>query len=47
MGSPATLSVKERDFKDIIKYKLCLHDNNKEKDLEKRAAQKELDTTQW
>lgn len=46
VGSPATLSVKERDFKDIIKYKLCLHDNNKEKDLEKRAAQKELDTTQ-
>ena len=23
-----------------------MHDNNKEKDLEKRAAQKELDTTQ-
>lgn len=46
VGSPATLSVKEHDFKDIIKYKLCIHDNKKEKDLEKRIAQKELDTTQ-
>lgn len=46
VGSPATLNVKEQNFKDIIKYKLCIHDNNKEKDLEKKAAQKELDTTQ-
>lgn len=46
VGSPATLNVTERSFEDIIKYKLCIHDNNREKDLEKRMAQKELDTTQ-
>lgn len=46
VGSPANLNVQEKDFKDIIKYKLCIHDNIKEKNFEKRIAQKEIDTTQ-
>lgn len=45
VGSPVTLKVKEHDFDDVIRYKLCIHDNEKEKDPDKRMQQKELDTT--
>ena len=46
IGSPVTLKVGELKFPDIIPYKLCIHDNEKEKDLDKRMEQKELDTTE-
>ena len=46
VGSPVTLKVREENFSDIIKYKLCIHDNEKEKDYDKRIEQKELDTTE-
>lgn len=46
VGSPATLNVKELHFNDIIKYKLCVHNNSRDGDFEKRVAQKEIDTTQ-
>lgn len=46
VGSPVTLRVREENFSDIIKYKLCIHDNEKEKDYDKRIEQKELDTTE-
>lgn len=46
VGSPVTLKVKEQKFPDIIPYKLCIHDNEKEQNYEKRIEQKELDTTE-
>lgn len=46
VGSPVTLKVREENFPDIIKYKLCIHDNEKERDYDKRIEQKELDTTE-
>lgn len=46
VGSPVTLKVKEFQFDDVIPYKLCIHDNEKEKDLDRRIEQKELDTTE-
>lgn len=46
VGSPVTLKVKEHRFPDIIPYKLCIHDNEKEQNYEKRIEQKELDTTE-
>jgi hypothetical protein len=46
VGSPVTLKVKEHKFPDIIPYKLCIHDNEKEQNYEKRIEQKELDTTE-
>jgi hypothetical protein len=46
VGSPVILNVRELHFEDIIKYKLCVHDNEKEKDLNRRMEQKELDTTE-
>ena len=45
VGSPAILNNKERKFADIIPYKLCAHDNEMEKNLQKRTEQKEIDTT--
>lgn len=46
VGSPVTLKVKEYTFPDIIPYKLCIHDNEREQNYEKRIEQKELDTTE-
>lgn len=46
VGSPVNLGIQENDFWDIEKYKLRIHNNKKEKDVEKRMAQKELDTTE-
>ena len=46
VGSPCVLNVKEQNYADIIKYKLCIHDNEKEKDYQKRMEQKELDTSE-
>ncbi len=46
VGSPVTLKVREQNFSDIIPYKLCIHDNEKEKDYNKRIEKKELDTTE-
>ena len=46
VGSPVTLKVREQKFNDIIPYKLCVHDNEKEQDLDIRMEQKELDTTE-
>lgn len=46
VGSPVTLKVREHSFSDIIPYKLCIHDNEREKNYEKRIEQKELDTTE-
>ena len=46
VGSPVTLKVREQKFRDIIPYKLCVHDNEKEQDLDIRMEQKELDTTE-
>ena len=46
VGSPVTLKVRELEYSDVIPYKLCAHDNEKEKDLDKRIEQKELDTTE-
>lgn len=46
IGSPTTLKIKEMKFDDIIPYKLCVHDNEKEKDFIKRSEQKEIDTTE-
>ena len=45
VGSPAVLKVRDINFPDIVKYELCVHDNNKERDPEQRMAQKELDTS--
>lgn len=45
VGSPANLNIREQNFPDIEKYKLCVHDNEKEKDKIKRMNQKELDTS--
>jgi hypothetical protein len=46
VGSPVTLKVREHKFSDIIPYKLCIHDNEKEKNYDRRMEQKELDTTE-
>jgi hypothetical protein len=46
VGSPVTLKVKEHTFSDIIPYKLCIHDNEKIKNYDRRIEQKELDTTE-
>ncbi|WP_025866314.1 hypothetical protein [Prolixibacter bellariivorans] len=46
VGSPVTLKVREENFSDIIKYKLCIHDNEKETNYDRRIEQKELDTTE-
>lgn len=46
IGSPVSLDIGERRFPDIIPYKLCIHNNEKEKDYDKRIEQKELDTTE-
>ncbi|MDD4604606.1 MAG: hypothetical protein PHF97_12500, partial [Bacteroidales bacterium] len=46
VGSPAILGINEKSYKDIIKYKLCIHNNEKEMNLERRMAQKEIDTTE-
>ncbi|MDR2125512.1 MAG: hypothetical protein LBP63_01610 [Prevotellaceae bacterium] len=46
VGSPVNLGIQENDFPDIEKYKLRVHNNRKEKDENKRMAQKELDTTE-
>lgn len=46
VGSPAILSINEQEFNDIVKYRLCIHDSSKKKDLMMKVAQKELDTTQ-
>lgn len=47
VGSPVTLKVREEhEFPDIIPYKLCIHDNERERNYEKRIEQKELDTTE-
>lgn len=46
IGSPVTLKIREHRFPDIIPYKLCIHDNEKEKNYDKRIEQKELDTTE-
>lgn len=45
VGSPANLGIQQNDYKDIIKYKLNIHDNSKYKDNQTRMSQKELDTT--
>lgn len=45
VGSPTILKVREIKYNDIIPYKLCIHDNEKERDLERRIEQKEIDTT--
>jgi len=46
VGSPVNLGIKQIDFPDIVKCKLRIHNNRKEKDIEKLMAQKELDTTE-
>lgn len=46
VGSPTILNNTEKKFKDIIPYKLCIHNNEKEKDFQKRIEQKEIDTTE-
>lgn len=46
VGSPVTFKIREQHFPDIIPYKLCIHDNEKEKDYDRRIEQKELDTTE-
>ncbi|MGD2034988.1 MAG: hypothetical protein PVF73_08025 [Bacteroidales bacterium] len=46
VGSPVTLKIREQRFPDIIPYKLCIHDNEKEKNYDRRIEQKELDTTE-
>jgi len=46
VGSPVNLGIQENNFSDIEKYKLRVHNNRKEKDENKRMAQKELDTTE-
>jgi hypothetical protein len=46
VGSPVTLKVTEINYPDIIPYKLCIHDNEKEKNYNKRIEQKEIDTTE-
>lgn len=45
VGSPANLGIQQHDYRDIIKYKLNIHDNSKYKDNQTRMSQKELDTT--
>ena len=45
VGSPANLGIQQHDYKDIIKYRLNVHDNSKYKDNQTRMSQKELDTT--
>lgn len=46
VGSASILKVREIEFDDIIPYKLCVHDNEKEKNYLKRTEQKEIDTTE-
>lgn len=46
VGSPSILNIKEIKYKDIIPYKLCVHDNDKEKNFRIRTEQKEIDTTE-
>jgi len=46
VGSPVTLNGNGHKYPDIIPYKLCIHDNEKERDLDRRMEQKELDTTE-
>ncbi len=45
VGSPAILGIEEKNFTDVEKYKLCVYDNQKETDLQRRIEQKEIDTT--
>ena len=45
VGSPAILGIKTIKFPDIVKYPLCVHDNEKEKNPIKRMEQKEFDTS--
>ena len=46
VGSPANLGIGQLNFPDVEKFKLRIHDNEKEKDENKRMEQKELDTTE-
>lgn len=46
VGSPVNLRVQEKEFPDIVRYKLCKHDNENQKDEQKRIEQKVLDTTE-
>jgi hypothetical protein len=46
VGSPVNLGIKQMDFPDTVKYKLRVHNNRKEKDENRRMAQKELDVSE-
>ncbi len=46
VGSASILKVREIEFEDIIPYKLCVHDNEQEKNYLKKTEQKEIDTTE-
>jgi hypothetical protein len=46
VGSPVNLRVQQINFSDTVKYKLRVHNNRIDKDVNKRMAQKELDTTE-
>jgi hypothetical protein len=46
VGSPVNLGVQQINFPDTVKYKLRVHNNRIDKDVNKRMAQKELDTTE-
>lgn len=45
VGSPSILSNKAIHFDDIVPYKLCIHDREKEPDAVKVIEQKDIDTT--
>jgi hypothetical protein len=45
VGSPSVLGIKQIEFKDVEKYCLCIHDNDKYKDTLSKMNQKDLDTT--
>lgn len=46
VGTPRILGIRNIKFDDIEEYPLCVHDNEKEKDVIKRMEQKELDTSE-
>lgn len=46
VGSPATLGIAERNYNNVVKYKLRVHSIEKNSDEKHRMEQKELDTTE-
>lgn len=46
VGSPATLGIEIREYKNVVKYPLCVHSIDKSTSDKLRMEQKELDTTE-